>query len=289
MGKGLDRLFQDSLLRDRAESEETQESVMEINIKDLLSNPYQPRQHFEEEAIEELAASIKEHGIIQPIIVRKCIKGYQIVAGERRMKAAKEAGLQKVPVIVKDFTDKEMMELALIENLQREDLNPIEIALAYQRLIEEFGYTQQELAKRLGISRPLVTNSLRLLELPGDLQEDVSRGTLSKGHAIVLLGVKDSQLQRKIAKRVKEEALSVRQLEVLVQELNEKRKVSSAKKKTANPPIFKRYEDMLQEVLSAPVKIKQGRKKGKIEIEYYSERELERLIEMMHGNSLISH
>lgn len=285
LGKGLGSLFQNSLVEEELEVDS--ESVVELELKELRANPYQPRRNFDIEAIKELASSIKEHGVIQPIIVRKSIKGYQIVAGERRVRAAEIAELKKIPAIIKDFTDKQMMEIALIENLQREDLNPMEIAVAYQKLIEELGYTQQQLAERLSISRPLVTNILRLLELPADLQEDVSRGTLSKGHAIALLGVKDSTVQRKLAKRVKEEQLSVRQLELLVQEINEPKKKEKAKKISASPH-FKQYEDILQEVLSAPVKIKHGRRKGKIEIEYYSEQELERLIEMMHGDRLIS-
>lgn len=286
LGKGLGSLFQSSLVEEDQE-EVLNEAIKEVPIDELRSNPYQPRQHFDEEALQELANSIKEHGIIQPVVVRKSIKGYQVVAGERRMKAAKYAGLSTIPAVVKEYSDKQMMEIALIENLQREDLNPIEIAIAYEKLIEELGYTQQQLGERLGISRPLVTNILRLLELPTDLQEYVSRGTLTKGHAMALLSVKENDLQKKLAERVLKEGLSVRQLEELVQQLNESKKNTPAKKLPMSP-VFKRYEDMLQEVLSTPVKIKQGRKKGRIEIEYYSERELERLIEMMHGDRLIS-
>ncbi|WP_044641411.1 ParB/RepB/Spo0J family partition protein [Risungbinella massiliensis] len=286
LGKGLGSLFQSSLVEEDKE-EVLDEAIKEVSVDELRSNPYQPRRHFDEEALKELTDSVREHGIIQPIVVRKSIKGYQIVAGERRVKAAKNAGLSTIPAVVKEYSDKQMMEIALIENLQREDLNPIEIAVAYEKLIEELGYTQQQLAERLGISRPLVTNILRLLELPTNLQEYVSRGTLTKGHAMALLSIKEKDIQRKLAERALKDGLSVRQLEELVQQINESKKNTPAKKLPTSP-VFKRYEDMLQEVLSTPVKIKQGRKKGRIEIEYYSERELERLIEMMHGDRLIS-
>jgi ParB family chromosome partitioning protein len=228
------------------------------------------------------------------LVVRKNpIKGYDIIAGERRFRAAKEAGLKTVPVVVREFTDQQMMEIALIENIQREDLNPIELANAFKALMEELNITQEELADRVGKSRSHVANYLRLLQLPDDIQEDVSRGTISMGHARAIIGLKDVELQRKIVEKIKNENLSVRQVEELVNQLGtgqEKKEKKQAKKENV-PPLIKRYEELLQEVFSTSVKIRHGNKngkvKGKIEIEYYSERELDRLIEMLNQNRVI--
>jgi ParB family transcriptional regulator, chromosome partitioning protein len=281
LGKGLGSLF--------PQMEVTEEEIVnEVHIEELRPNPYQPRKHFDEETLKELSASIQQHGIVQPLVVRKSIRGYEIVAGERRFRAAKEIGLKQIPVVVKEFSDDQMMEIALIENLQREDLNPIEIANAYQKLMNHLAITQEALAERVGVSRPHVTNFLRLLQLPTDLQDDVSRGTLSMGHARALLGVKDVDLQRKLAAKVKQEKASVRQLEEWIQKINQ-HPLKKEKKQTKSEvkPEIKRYEDILQQVFSTPVKIKHGRKKGKIEIEYYSERELERLIELLNQDRMI--
>nr|WP_302104410.1 ParB/RepB/Spo0J family partition protein [Polycladomyces sp. WAk] len=277
MGKGLGALLPDI---DVQESD----AVNEVPLEELRPNPYQPRKHFDPEALQELVSSIKEHGIVQPIVVRKSIRGYEIVAGERRFRAAKEAGLSKVPVVVREFSDDRMMEIALIENLQREDLNPLEVAMAYQKLMTHFSLTQEELAARVGKSRPHVTNFLRLLQLPPEIQEDVSRGTLTMGHARALLGLKDRELQKKLAEKVKKEGASVRQLEEWVQHVQQV-KPKKKKEKTEFHSPYKRYEELLRESLNTPVRIRQGKRKGKIEIEYYSERELERLIEFLQGES----
>jgi len=280
LGRGLNALFtQVDVTED--------DPVQQAELTELRPNPYQPRKHFDEEALKELTESIKTHGVVQPLVVRKSIRGYEIVAGERRFRAAKLAGLTQVPIVVRDFTDDQMMEIALVENLQREDLNPMEVAHAYQKLMNHLEITQEELAERVGKSRPHVTNFLRLLQLPPEIQEDVSRGTLSMGHARALLGVKDYELQKKLAEKVKKEKASVRQLEEWVQKVNQVvPKKEKTKSKVADPHI-KRYEDLLQQVFSTPVRIKHGRKKGKIEIEYYSERELERLIELLNQERVI--
>lgn len=262
--------------------------VNEVDVSELRANPYQPRKQFDPDSLEELAESIKEHGIIQPLVVRKSIHGYEIVAGERRFRAGKKAGLTKFPVVIREFTDEQMMEIALIENLQREDLNPMEIANAYKKLMDHFSLTQEELAARVGKSRPHVANFLRLLQLPPAIQEDVSRGTLSMGHARALLGVKEPEVQMKLAEKVKREGASVRQLEEWVQQIHQsgvkKRKPKKAEKVD---PQIRRYEEMLQESLNTPVRIRHGKRKGKIEIEYFSQSELERLLELLQRDPLI--
>jgi ParB family transcriptional regulator, chromosome partitioning protein len=279
LGRGLG-----ALLPEATESD----AVNEVAVEELRPNPYQPRKNFDTEALEELVSSIREHGIVQPLVVRKSIRGYEIVAGERRFRAAKKVGLDTVPIVVREFTDEQMMEIALIENLQREDLNSIEIAQAYQKLMDQFSMTQEELAKKVGKSRPHVTNYLRLLQLPDVIQENVSRGTLSMGHARALLGLKDRELMVRLAQKVVKEGASVRQLEEWIQKINEQqnRKRKGRVQKEENPQ-FKRYEDLLQEAFSTPVRIRHGRRKGRIEIEYYSERELERLVEILHRDRLI--
>jgi len=262
--------------------------VNEVDISELRANPYQPRKQFDPDSLEELAESIKEHGIIQPLVVRKSIHGYEIVAGERRFRAGKKAGLTKVPVVIRDFTDEQMMEIALIENLQREDLNPMEIANAYKKLMDHFSMTQEELAARVGKSRPHVANFLRLLQLPSAIQEDVSRGTLSMGHARALLGVKEPDVQMKLAEKVKREGASVRQLEEWIQQINQNGiKKKKPKKAEKVEPQIKRYEEMLQETFNTPVRIRHGKRKGKIEIEYFSQSELERLVELLQRDRLI--
>lgn len=262
--------------------------VNEVDVSELRANPYQPRKQFDPDSLEELAESIKEHGIIQPLVVRKSIHGYEIVAGERRFRAGKKAGLTKFPVVIREFTDEQMMEIALIENLQREDLNPMEIANAYKKLMDHFSLTQEELAARVGKSRPHVANFLRLLQLPPAIQEDVSRGTLSMGHARALLGVKEPEVQMKLAEKVKREGASVRQLEEWVQQIHQSGvKKKKPKKAEKVDPQIRRYEEMLQESLNTPVRIRHGKRKGKIEIEYFSQSELERLMELLQRNRLI--
>ncbi len=271
LGKGLDALF-------TANKEE--ETVQEVKLKDLRPNPYQPRKIFQPQAIEELKASIQEHGILQPIIVRKSIKGYEIVVGERRYRAAKAADLKTVPVVVRDLDEKQMMELAVLENLQREDLTPIEEAAAYQMLMEKLGITQEELAKRLGKSRPHIANHIRLLGLSQPVQELISDGKLTMGHGRALLGLKNKKGLTQLVNRVMKESLNVRQLEKLVQELNDD--VSRETKKKERKDVFiEEQETRLRERFGTTVTIKQSKKKGKIELEFFSKEDLERILDLL--------
>jgi ParB family chromosome partitioning protein len=280
LGRGLDALFT------KVDVEE-EDVIAEANVDELRPNPYQPRKNFDDQAIAELADSIKQHGVVQPLIVRKSIRGYEVIAGERRLRAARQAELERVPIVVREFTDEQMMEIALVENLQREDLNPMEIAMAYQKLMDRLTLTQEELSERVGKSRPHVANFLRLLHLPMDIQSNVSRGTLSMGHARALLAVKDEQLQLQLATKTIKEKASVRQLEEWIQRLQQPKEKRTKEAPKRMEPTIKRYEDLLQQVFSTPVKIKQGRKKGKIEIEYFSERELERLVELIGNDHIV--
>jgi ParB family chromosome partitioning protein len=280
LGKGIDALFPESALDDLS-------SVHEVKLKDLRPNPYQPRKSFDEAAIQELKHSIEQHGIIQPLIVRKSIKGYEIVAGERRYRAAIEAKLKTVPVVIKSLTDQQMMEVALIENLQREDLNPIEEAQAYRKLMDELGLTQEELAKKVGKSRPHIANHLRLLQLDRSVQSLIAEGKLSMGHGRTLLSLKDKKKLPLVVDRVIKEEMNVRDLEKLVQKLNQDvpRETSKKKKKAKLDPILKEKEKLLQQRFGTAVTIKPTSKKGrgKIEIEYYSSDDLNRVLELLEG------
>ncbi|TCP52225.1 ParB family chromosome partitioning protein [Tumebacillus sp. BK434] len=272
LGRGLEAIFNSNPKGD--------EPVSSVAVAELRPNPYQPRRVFDDEKIEELAASIREHGVIQPLIVRAAVRGYEVVAGERRLRASKLAGLTEVPVVVRDFTDLQMNEIALIENLQREDLNPIEVAEAYQSLMEKFDMTQDVLAKKVGQSRSHVANMLRLLNLPGEIREHVSRGTLSMGHARALLGIQDKKQQIALAEKTIDEELSVRQVEHLVNRMQNLQQREP--KKAAKPnPVLKQYEEEFRTRLGTGVKILQGKKRGKIEIEYFSTDDLERILSLL--------
>lgn len=276
LGRGLDALFSSLEVDEK-------DQVLEIAISDLRPNPYQPRKVFREEALEELKQSILEHGVIQPILVRKSIKGYDIIAGERRYRAAMAAGLKSIPAVERSFSDQVMMEVALIENVQREDLSPIEIADAYQRIMEKFTLTQEELAKKMGKSRSLVANYLRLLNLPVEIQENVSRGTITMGHAKTLVAIEDSKVQLMLANETIQKGLSVRKLEEMVQELHQQKAKTkpTPKKKETKEIYYQSFEERLREKLGTAVQIKPGKKKGRIEIEYYSEGDLERILELL--------
>lgn len=274
LGKGINALF--------TNLETTKEdSVQQIDIKDIRPNPYQPRKIFTEEGIEELKQSIIQHGILQPIIVKKSIKGYEIVVGERRFRAAKEAGLKKVPVVVRDFTSSEMMELAVLENLQREDLTPIEEAAAYQTLLDKLEVTQEELAKRLGKSRPHITNHIRLLSLPRQIQELITRGTISMGHGRALLGLKNKDLLNSLVEKTVKEELNVRQLEQYIQQLNESVPRETKKTPVKKDVFIQEQETILRERFGTTVTISQRKKKGKIEIEFFSPEDLNRILELL--------
>ncbi|UCZ53244.1 ParB/RepB/Spo0J family partition protein [Bacillus shivajii] len=273
LGKGIQAFFPEA-------SNDQDDKVHELKLSELRPNPYQPRKVFEEEAIEELKASIEQHGILQPLIVRKSIKGYEIVAGERRYRAAKSAKLSTVPAVIKELSEDQMMEIALIENLQREDLNPLEEAKAYQKLLEHLQVTQEQLSKKLGKSRPHIANHVRLLQLPQLAQEFIAEGKLSMGHGRALLGLKRKEKLTATIQKVINEKLSVRQLEELVQRINDN--VSrETKKKPQLPPIIRERESRLKEYFGTNVNIKKGKKKGKIEIDFFSEEDLERIMDLL--------
>ncbi|MBM7662220.1 ParB family chromosome partitioning protein [Bacillus mesophilus] len=274
LGKGINAFFPDVNLK-------KEEIVQEIKLKDIRPNPYQPRKHFQEEAIQELKESIIQHGILQPIIVRKSIKGYEIVVGERRYRAAKAAGLESIPVVVRELTEQEMMELALLENLQREDLTPIEEAQAYQSLIEQLDLTQEQLAKRLGKSRPHIANHIRLLSLPETVRMFISEGKLSMGHGRALLGLRKKEKLNTVVEKILSEQLNVRQLEHLVNQLNENVSRETLKPKKEKNVFIKERETVLREKFGTSVSIKQSKKKGKIEIEFFSPDDLNRILELL--------
>ncbi|MCY8938690.1 ParB/RepB/Spo0J family partition protein [Peribacillus frigoritolerans] len=282
LGKGLNALFNSGEIS-------KDEIVREIKLRELRPNPYQPRKSFRLEAIEELKQSIMEHGILQPIIARKSIKGYEIVAGERRYRAAKEADLQTVPVVVRELSEQQMMELAILENLQREDLNPIEEAAAYQTLLEKLEFTQEQLANRLGKSRPHIANHLRLLSLPEGIRRYISDGEISMGHGRALLGLKKKEMLKPVADKVLKEGMNVRQLEQYIHQLNDTVSRETKPKKQEKKDIFiKQRETSLRERLGTSVTIKQSKKKGKIEIEFFSKEDLERILNLIDQENLSS-
>ena len=289
LGKGLEQLFTNERIDfDNFEKGLVEEAkpneIVEIKISEIRSNPYQPRKIFDEEALNELASSIKEHGIVQPIIVKKSIKGYELVAGERRTKAAKIAGLETVPAIVKDFDDEQMMEIALIENIQRENLNPIEEAMAYDSILKSSNITQDELAKKFGKSRSYITNSLGLLRLPDDTKNYFEDNKLSMSHARALSKLDDTEQINRLANKIVNENLNVRAIENITRDIHEQ----EIKKETDENTLFEFkqydtlntnhiYEDAMREKFGIKVKIT-GKK---IEIPYSSQLELQRILELM--------
>ncbi|SDC43931.1 chromosome segregation DNA-binding protein [Candidatus Frackibacter sp. WG11] len=279
LGRGLG-----ALIPSQSSEGESKNEIKKIDIEKINSNPYQPREDFNEELLEDLSYSIQEHGLIQPITVIEKARGkYQLVAGERRWRAAKLAGLDEIAAIVQRYSNQQMMEVALIENLQREDLNPIEEAKAYKRLIEEFDLIQAEVAESVGKSRSAISNSLRLLNLAPKVQEFVSRETLTVGHARTLLALDTFEEQSEVAKEIIENGLSVRETERLIKSLTTD-EVEKEKKKTDHKqkdPNITVIEDRLRKRLGTPVNIKHGKNKGQIVIEYYSEEELARVLEYL--------
>lgn len=261
--------------------EKDEENAQEIDIKKIVANEKQPRRGFDESKLEELADSMKQHGVLQPVILRKKGNKYELVAGERRWRAAAKAGIEKIPAIVRELNDSDVMEIALIENLQREDLNPIEEAMAYKSLMDDFGLTQEELSKRVGKSRSQIANTVRLLNLDKEIQDLVYENKLTAGHARALLSIQDSKERLKLANMISKEALSVRQTEQLVKKLvDERSKAKKHKPKEINPVIID-VTERLQRTLGTRVKIKGNEKRGKIEIEFYSSEELERILEII--------
>lgn len=274
LGKGLGALIPE-------EVSEVKEAVSTIDINLIRANEEQPRKYFDEEKIANLAQSIKEHGMVQPIVLRKEDDYYIIVAGERRWRAAKSIGIKEIPAIVMDLTDKQVLEISLIENIQREDLNPIEEAVAYKKLLEEFGITQEELSNKLGKSRTAITNSMRLLNLDKRVRDYLIEGVITEGHGRAILGIDDKNKQNEIAQKIIDEGLSVRQVESLI------RAMAETKKKSTKEPVKQDYymnhiKDRLEGYFGTKVSLANGkRNKGKIEIEYYSAEDLNRILELL--------
>jgi len=275
LGRGLDALIPSLSVKD-------DDKVIEVPLSQLRPNPYQPRKTFDEDSIKELAESIKQHGVIQPIIVRTVLRGYEIIAGERRFRASQLCGSTSIPAVVRTFTDQQVMEIALIENLQREDLNAIETAIAYQALMDKFELTQEELSMKVGKSRSHIANFLRLLTLPASIKEDVSRGTLSMGHARALVGVKETSQQLELARLSIEQEWSVRELEAAIQKQPEKQQPDKDKAKhKKRDPYLESMEESLRDQFKTTVRIKQQKDKGRIELMYYNKQDLERLLELL--------
>ena len=282
LGRGLEQLFNNENLDLNISPVEKQiyetankEEIIEVNLDELRVNPYQPRKVFNDEALNDLASSIKEHGVFQPIIIKKSIKGYDIIAGERRVRAYKLAGLTKIPAIVRSFTDEQMMEIALLENLQRENLNAVEEAEAYHTMIVKLGITQDELAQKVGKSRSHITNLLGILRLPEQVQNMVSDGKISMGHARVLSKMENEEQIIDLAHKITEDKLPVREVENLTKEENVQKKVKIDRKPKYNE--FKYVEDLFRDKLDTKVRIKDK----KIEISFTNTADLNRILEIL--------
>ncbi|MBR2215734.1 MAG: ParB/RepB/Spo0J family partition protein [Selenomonadaceae bacterium] len=294
LGKGLG-----ALLKDRNVGAPTGESVLSVQVEDISPNPYQPRQEFAETALEELKNSVLSYGILQPLLVRKLSQGrYELIAGERRLRAAKLAGLTTVPVIVKEYSDRELSELAIIENIQREDLNVMEEARAYKRLMEEFSLSQETVAQKIGRSRSHIANILRFLNLAPRAQEMVEQGTLTMGQARPLITLEDKTLQETAAAYIQAQSLTARECEALAKRLQKEPTYLQKKlepqapapepKVAAPEPFMREAQERLQERLGTQVKILPGKKRSRIQIDFYSEEDLERLLENLLAERTLS-
>lgn len=258
------------------------EQIQKIDLSKIKANPYQPRKTFDDDRLSDLAMSIQTHGVLQPIVLRQTVQGYYIVVGERRFRASQLAGLTEIPAIIKELSDSDMMELAIIENLQREDLNAIEEAESYQRLMNDLGLTQQKVAERLGKSRPYIANMLRLLNLPKDISNQVKEGALSSAHGRTLLGIKDVTMMKKISQQAIRENWSVRYLEQVVNELQDGGQSKKSKATTQIKPIFiQKQERRLKEKFGSKVDISTSKNIGKITFEFKTEEEFKRLIQKL--------
>ena len=280
LGKGLEQLFNNENLdlnsiEQAVYETATKEEIIEINVDELRANPYQPRKVFNDEALNDLAESIKEHGVFQPIIVKKSIKGYEIIAGERRVRASKLAGLEKIPAIIRNLNDEQMMEIALLENLQRENLSAIEEAIAYKSMIEKLSLTQEQLSKKVGKSRSHITNILGLLRLPKEVQKMVANNQISMGHARVLSKLEDDEKIIEMAREIVERKIPVRELEQEAETKEKKVKIERRTKVINND--FKYVEELLREKLDTKVKVKDK----KIEIAFTNVADLNRILEVL--------
>ena len=282
LGKGLEQLFNSEQINFNAFEREIVNATPESEIKmipinEIRSNPYQPRVHFDEVALQELASSIKEHGVFEPIIVKKSIKGYELVAGERRTKASKLAGLETIPAIVKDFTDTEMMEIAILENIQREDLTPIEEARAYKNYMIKSDMTQEGVARKFGKSRSYITNLIGLLNLPTEVQKLVNNGDITMSHARVLSKIEDPDVVINLTNRILKDSLSVRDIEAIsnTEDIEKRRKVTRTQPQKST--LYKVYESVLRDVIGTKVSVSSN----KITIPFDSEADLDRIMEIL--------
>ena len=278
LGRGLDALWFDNSTSDGT-------STIQLRISEIEPNRSQPRRRFDENSLTELADSIRQHGVLQPLMVRPLASGgYQIVAGERRWRACRMANITEVPAIVREMTDQEVMEIALIENIQREDLNPIEEAMAYQRLVKEYSLKQDEVAERVSKSRTAITNSLRLLKLDERVQEMLIEENISSGHARALLAIKDNDSQYNIAMKIFDEKLSVRETEKLIKSLDKKETPKKKKEELKNDFVYRDLEEQLKMIIGTKVTInRRSEQAGKIEIEYYTPEDLEKIVALLNN------
>lgn len=277
LGRGLNALLSDEALNVANNGETV---VKTVDINEVEPNFEQPRKKFDQVELQDLSKSILEHGIIQPLIVREKSGKYEIVAGERRYRAARLANINEIPIIVKTFSEQETLEVALVENIQREELNPMELASAYSLLMERFDLSQEQVADKVGKSRPSVANIMRLLKLNPYVQEKLREGEISFGHARALLAVKDIGVQKQLADIIVGKGLNVREIEKYIQELASNKK-NKKEDKLAHNPFYKEIQEDLQKLFGTKVSISKGAKKGKIEIEYYSDEELSRILQIM--------
>ncbi|WP_332830806.1 ParB/RepB/Spo0J family partition protein [Clostridium perfringens] len=279
LGKGLGALIpEDNNIK---EEKKEKSGIINIELKDIKANKKQPRKFFDNNKLNELAESVKEHGIIQPLILKKEEKGYSIIAGERRYRAAKIAELTEVPALIMDISDEKLLQVSLIENIQREDLNPIEEGLAYERLLKEFALTQEELSKTMGKSRTTITNTMRLLKLDDRVKEYVMEGVISEGHGRAILPL-ENEAQYEIAQKIIDNSLSVRETEKLVKKiLNDAVEEKTSERRKPLNPYYKDVRDKLQDHFGTKVNLNANKNKGKIEIEYYSEEDLQRILDII--------
>ena len=278
LGKGLSALIPEKVL----ESNGRKEEIVYVQSEQIKPNPFQPREDFDQQSIEELAQSIKSKGVIQPLLVRRKGDSYELIAGERRLRAANSLGLKEIPIIVRDVSDQDSLELALIENVQREDLNPIEEAHAYQHLLDKFQVTQEKISEVLGKGRTTITNALRLLKLPYEIQQEIKKGRISFAHGRTLLGIDDANQQRRLAQEIITKGLSVRELESLIMVSRPKglrRKIAQGQRE----PLVAILEEQMQHALATKVRISIRKKRGNISIEFYSPEDLERIANVIKG------